>query len=77
MSVAGGSKIKFVYDPFFVATTRSNLPRMEICVKGKCETIPPKTGTDFEFDSAGEQTVVVKLSSDNVSTQQNLKLEVK
>ena len=32
---------------------------------------------DFEFDSAGEQTVVVKLSSDNVSTQQDLKLEVK
>ena len=77
VSIAGGSRIKFVYDPFFVATTRSTLPRMEICVKSKCKTIPPKTGMDFEFDSAGEQTVVVKLSSDNVNTQQNLKLEVK
>ena len=77
VSVAGGSRIKFVYDPFFVATTRSSLPRMEICVKSKCQAVSPKTGMDFEFDSAGEQTVVVKLSSDNVNTQQNLKLEVK
>lgn len=77
VSIAGGSKVKFVYDPFFVATTRSSLPRMEICVKSKCQAVSPKTGMDFEFDSAGEQTVVVKLSSDNVSTQQDLKLEVK
>ena len=72
-----GSKARFVYDPYFVATTRNTLPHMEICVKGKCTAVAPKSSAEIEFDSAGEQEVVVKLSSDGVTVQQNLKLEVK
>ena len=76
-SVVYGSKVKFVYDPYYVATTRSSLPHMEICVKGKCTAIAPRSEAEIEFDSAGEREIVVKLSSDGVSVQQNLKLEVK
>ena len=77
ITAAYGSKVTFVYDPYFVTTTRSNLPHMEICVKGNCTSISPKTGSIIEFDSAGEQEVTVKLSSDGVTVQQKLKLEVK
>ena len=77
ISAVYGSRVTFVYDPYFVATTRSNLPDMEICVKGKCTAVAPRSFTEIEFDSAGEQTVTVKLSSDGVTVKQNLKLEVK
>ena len=72
-----GSKVKFIYDPYYVATTRNSLPHMEICVKGKCTAVAPKGSAEIEFDSAGEQDIAVKLSSDGVTVQQNLKLEVK
>ena len=77
VSAAYGSKATFVYDPYFVTTTRNSLPHMEICVKGSCTSIAPKTGATIEFDSAGEQEVTIKLSSDGVTVQQKLKLEVK
>ena len=67
----------FVYDPYFVATTRSSLPLMEICVKGTCTAVAPKTEAEIEFDSAGEQEIVFKLSSDGTTVQQKLKVEVK
>ncbi len=77
VSAVYGSKVKFVYDPYFAATTRNTLPLMEICTKQKCASVSPKGSAEIEFDSAGEQEVIVKLSSDGVTVQQNLKLEVK
>jgi hypothetical protein len=76
-STVYGSRVTFVYDPYFVATTRSSLPLMEICVKGTCTAVAPKTEAEIEFDSAGEQEIVFKLSSDGTTVQQKLKVEVK
>jgi len=72
-----GSKVNIVYDPFFVTTTRQVLPSVEICVNGKCSGVEPGSTLPVEFGSAGLQTITVKLSSENTSVQQNLKLEVK
>lgn len=72
-----GSKIKFVYDPNFVATTRSELPTMEICAETTCKQIAPKGSADIEFESAGTKTISIKLSSKKTNIQQKLFVEVK
>lgn len=72
-----GSKVKVVYDPFFVTTTRNSLPNVEVCVASKCQNLEAGKEISLEFGSAGEQAITVKLRSGNTSVQQNLKLEVK
>lgn len=72
-----GSKIKFVYDPNFVATTRTELPTMEICAETTCKQLAPKGSADMEFESAGTKTISIKLSSKKATIQQKLFVEVK
>ena len=72
-----GSKVTFVYDPYYTATTRETLPSLQICVDASCKTLNPKTEADFEFNSAGVQEVSITLKSGTNSTKQTLTLEVK
>ena len=71
------SKIRIAYDPFFVATTRSALPSVEICTAGKCLAATPGAEITLEFASAGVQDITVKMRSEGLSVNQTLKLEVK
>lgn len=71
-----GSAVKFIYDPNFTVTTRHTLPVLEICAENKCQTLHEKEIANVEFESAGLKKIVVKLSSQNKSVQQNLFVEV-
>ena len=76
-SYTRGSKIQIAYDPFFVATDKSGLPGIELCVSGKCKQLEPNGVADIEFQSAGIQKLTVKLDYGATKIQQNLFLEVK
>lgn len=76
-SYSKGSRISLAYDPYFVATTESALPKIEVCLYGKCQELPPKSSIDLEFNSAGVQKIAVKLDYGTTHIQQTLSLEVK
>lgn len=76
-SYSKGSKISIVYDPYFVATTENTLPKIEVCLYGKCQALAPKSSVDLEFNSAGVQKLVIKLDYGTTHIQQTLSLEVK
>jgi len=76
-SYTRGSKVQIAYDPFFVATDKSGLPGIELCVSGKCRQLEPNSVADIEFQSAGIQKLTVKLDYGATKIQQNLFLEVK
>lgn len=76
-SYSKGSKISIVYDPYFVATTENTLPKIEVCLYGKCQALAPKSSVDLEFNSAGVQKLVIKLDYGTTHIQQTLSMEVK
>lgn len=71
------SKVTIFYDPYFVVTTRDALPDVEICTSKGCHVLKPKTEQVVEFESAGLQTITVKMKSGTTSIQQTLYMEVK
>lgn len=75
-SFVRGSKLKLVYDPYFVVTQKKTLPQTEICVSGKCSSLSVNKSVELEFESAGVQKVVVKLTSGGNSQRHNLYVEV-
>ena len=72
-----GSRLKIFYDPYFVCTNRSVLPKVEIYTKNKWQVLEPKSEMLLEFESAGEQSVKVRLSEGGVTINQTLFVEVK
>lgn len=72
-----GSKLKVFYDPYFVSTNRNSLPRVEIYANKKWQTLEPKSEMLLEFESAGVQSVNVRLSEGGVNINQTLYVEVK
>ena len=72
-----GSRLKIFYDPYFVCTNRSTLPKVEINAKNKWLTLEPKSEMLLEFESAGVQSVKVRLSEGGVTINQTLFVEVK
>lgn len=76
-SFVSGSQMRLVYDPYFVTTTRSSLPQVEACVNGKCQNLNRGSEILLNFESAGLQTIVLKIQSGNLTTQQKLFVEVK
>ena len=72
-----GSKVKIFYDPYFVCTNRNTLPRVEIYANKKWQTLEPKSEMLLEFESAGVQSVNVRLSEGGVNINQTLFVEVK
>lgn len=76
-SYTTSSKATFVYDPIFVATTRNNLPSVEICTTAKCQALAANSQVELEFPSAGIQKIRVKLNDGTTSIQQTFSLEVK
>ena len=72
-----GSRLKIFYDPYFVCTNRSTLPKVEINAKNKWQTLEPKSEMLLEFESAGVQSVKVRLSEGGVTINQTLFVEVK
>ena len=76
-SFVRGSKLKLVYDPYFVVTQKKTLPQVEICVSSKCSSLSVNNFVELEFESAGVQMVSVKLSSGGETQRQNLYVEVK
>lgn len=76
-SFVRGSKLALAYDPFFLTTTEQNMPKVSVCVNGKCSSIAPKEIVQLEFSSAGMQKINVKLTDGNLTVNQNLFVEVK
>lgn len=72
-----GSRLKIFYDPYFVCTNRSTLPKVEINAKNKWLTLEPMSEMLLEFESAGVQSVKVRLSEGGVTINQTLFVEVK
>ena len=72
-----GSRLKIFYDPYFVCTNRSTLPKVEINAKNKWQTLEPMSEMLLEFESAGVQSVKVRLSEGGVTINQTLFVEVK
>ena len=72
-----GSRLKIFYDPYFVCTNRSMFPKVEINAKNKWLTLEPKSEMLLEFESAGVQSVKVRLSEGGVTINQTLFVEVK
>lgn len=71
------SKIRVVYDPYFSVAPDGKLPELELCTGGRCLSLSPKSEGVLEFDSAGLQTVQVKIHSENRTFEQKLFVEVK
>lgn len=71
------SKIRVVYDPYFSVAPGGKLPELELCTGGRCLKLEPKSEGTLEFESAGPQTVQVKIHSDNRTFEQKLFVEVK
>ena len=72
-----GSRFKIFYDPYFISTNRSSLPRVEIYAQNKWQTLEPKSEMLLEFSSAGVQSIKVRLSEGGVTINQTLFVEVK
>ena len=72
-----GSRLKIFYDPYFICTNRSVLPKVEIYAKNKWQTLEPKSEMLLEFESAGVQSVKVRLSEGGKTVNQTLFVEVK
>jgi hypothetical protein len=72
-----GSKLKVFYDPYFVSTNRNSLPRVDIYANKKWQTLEPKSEMLLEFESAGVQSVNIRLSEGGVNINQTLYVEVK
>lgn len=76
-SFVRGSKLKLVYDPYFAVTQKSSLPSAEICVGGVCKNMSAGGSVELEFESAGVQTLDVKLRAGAYAQTQKLYVEVK
>lgn len=76
-SFVRGSKLTLVYDPYFAVTQNKTLPQIDVCVSDKCSRLPVGGKTALEFESAGVQKIVVKLTSGGETQRQNLYVEVK
>lgn len=76
-SYINGSKVRIVYDPYFTVAPKGILPKVEICVGGKCVELNPKNDTVMEFDSAGIQNILVKIHVGSITLEQKLSLEVR
>ena len=72
-----GSRLKVFYDPYFICTNRNSLPKVEIYAKNKWLVLEPKSEMLLEFESAGVQSVKVRLSEGGVTINQTLFVEVK
>ena len=72
-----GSRLKIFYDPYFICTNRNVLPKVEIYAKNKWQTLEPKSEMLLEFESAGVQSVKVRLTEGGVTINQTLFVEVK
>ena len=72
-----GSKLKVFYDPYFVSTNRNSLPKVEIYVKNKWQTLDPKSEILLTFESAGVQSFKIRLSEGGITVNQTLFVEVK
>lgn len=72
-----GSKLKVFYDPYFVSTNRNSLPRVEIYVKNKWQTLAPKSEILLTFESAGVRSFKIRLSEGGITVNQTLFVEVK
>ncbi len=71
------SKIRVVYDPYFSVVPAGKLPELELCTGGRCLSLSPKSEVTLEFESAGLQTIQVKIHSENHTFEQKLFVEVK
>lgn len=76
-SFVNGSKVKIIYDPYFVATMRQKLPSVEICIQNRCQILKASSEIYLDFPSAGLQKITLNLQADNITTKQVLSLEVK
>ena len=72
-----GSRLKIFYDPYFICTNRSAFPKVEIYAKNKWQVLEPKSEMLLEFESAGVQSVKVRLTEGGVTINQTLFVEVK
>ena len=72
-----GSHLKLYYDPYFVCTNRSALPKVEIYADKKWVELAPNSEMDLDFESAGVQKIKVRLSEGGLTINQNLFVEVK
>ena len=72
-----GSHLKIYYDPYFICTNRKSLPKVEIYSSGQWTTLEANSSMELNFDSAGKQTIKVRLSEGGLTVNQNLYVEVK
>lgn len=72
-----GSRLKIFYDPYFVSTNRDGLPKVEIFANKKWQTLEPKSKLQVDFESAGVQSISIRLSEGGVNINQTLYVEVK
>ena len=72
-----GSRLKIFYDPYFICTNRNSLPKVEFYAKNTWQVLEPMSEMLLEFESAGVQSVKVRLSEGGVTINQTLFVEVK
>ncbi|WP_163438808.1 hypothetical protein [Fibrobacter succinogenes] len=72
-----GSRLKIFYDPYFICTNRNSLPKVEFYAKNKWQVLEPMSEMLLEFESAGVQSIKVRLSEGGVTINQTLFVEVK
>lgn len=71
------SKIRVVYDPYFSVAPGGKLPELELCTGTRCLNLSPRSEGTLEFNSAGSQTILVKIHAENQTFEQKLFVEVK
>ena len=76
-AVVNGSRLQLFYDPYFVCTNRETLPKIEVWTANQWKEILPKTEMLLEFESAGIQTIKVRLIEGGLTVNQNIVVEVK
>ncbi|PWJ62776.1 MULTISPECIES: hypothetical protein [unclassified Fibrobacter] len=76
-STVHGSVFKIFYDPYFLVTHRTELPAVEIKVKGNWVKLAPKSEMEIQFEAAGVQKFQVRLTAGGITSTQTLFVEVK
>ncbi|MCL4101685.1 hypothetical protein [Fibrobacter sp. HC4] len=76
-SEVSGSVLEIYYDPYFIATNRSSIPTLEIHDGKRWVNVPLKSKVRVEFDSAGKNSVSVRLADGDMTVTQNIAVEVK
>lgn len=72
-----GARLKVFYDPYFVSTNRSSLPKVEIYSAGRWNVLNVGSSLELEFESAGVQKIQVRLTEGGLTVNQNLFVEVR